>query len=155
MKSVLSLGSNQGDREYYLNNAIEKILCLPTTTILKKSSIIETKAWGNTIQPDFLNMTIMIETELSPIDLLHNCLRIEKHFGRIRKTKWAERTLDIDIIFYGDIVYNSEELTIPHALMHVRNFVLDNLIEICPDYIHPVFHKSIIDLKYELVGREK
>ncbi|MCB5249954.1 MAG: 2-amino-4-hydroxy-6-hydroxymethyldihydropteridine diphosphokinase [Candidatus Cloacimonadales bacterium] len=147
MIAILSLGSNLGNRENNLEQAVDRISLMPNTNILKKSGIIETKAWGNTSQPDFLNMAIMIETQFQPQELLYNLLQIEKHLGRIRTVKWAARSIDIDIIFYEDIVLNNEELTIPHPFMHERNFVLDSLLEICPYYIHPVFNMTVKQIK--------
>ena len=92
-------------------------------------------------------MAIMIETQFQPQELLYNLLQIEKHLGRIRTVKWAARSIDIDIIFYEDIVLNNEEITIPHPFMHERNFVLDSLLEICPYYIHPVFNMTVKQIK--------
>ena len=125
----LGLGTNLGDREEHLENAlilIEKKI----GPILKKSTIHETKAWGNINQPDFLNMVIRIDTGLSPKELLKYCLEIENKLGRVRTEKWGERIIDIDILYYNDLIINEKYLTIPHPYIFDRDFVLNPLKEI-------------------------
>ena len=110
--TYLSLGSNLGNRKNSLKKA--RSFLKEFGEIKKESSIIETKAWGKIDQPDFLNQVILIETELSPQELLQNCQNIENKLGRERKEKWGERTIDIDILFYDDLVLDEKNLQIPH-----------------------------------------
>ena len=131
------LGSNLGDREQYLSEAIEKIInegCLITST----SSIYKTAPWGKTDQADFLNQVICISAKHTPLELLKILLQIEIDLRRIRKEKWGARTIDLDILFFNNQVINSEELTLPHPGIASRRFTLVPLAEIAPDFIHPV-----------------
>ena len=140
----ISLGSNLGNRENYLaktRNFLNKI-----GKIKKKSSLIETKAWGKTNQPDFLNQVILIEIELSPEKLLQKCHEIENKLGRERKEKWSERTIDIDILFYDNLVLNRKNLIIPHPYIAEREFVLKPLNEIATDFVHPLLGLTIGNL---------
>ena len=125
----LGLGTNLDNREKNLSSAIE-LINKQIGTIIKKSSIHKTKAWGKTDQPDFLNMVIKIETKLDPQKLLKQCLSIENELGRIRKEKWGERIIDIDILYFNDLIINDENLKIPHPLIQEREFVLKPLNEI-------------------------
>lgn len=145
-KAYLLLGSNLGNREQYLSNAIDAIN-KNTGSICLKSSIYETEAWGKTDQPGFLNLAIAIETRLTPIQLLESVLHIEADLGRVRHEKWGARMIDIDIIFYEDQIVNDENiLIIPHPEMQNRKFVLEPLAEIAPNFIHPIFKRSILQM---------
>ncbi|WP_114457785.1 2-amino-4-hydroxy-6-hydroxymethyldihydropteridine diphosphokinase [Halanaerobium sp. MA284_MarDTE_T2] len=131
MKTIyLGLGSNIDPRKSYLKKAVLEINRLPQTKVTKKSSIYETKAVGYKDQDDFLNAVIKLESRLSPENLLKKLLKIEKKLGRIRTKKWGPRTIDIDILLYGDKKYKSENLKIPHSRMTERAFVLIPLAEI-------------------------
>ncbi len=110
------------------------------------SSIFETKAWGNEDQPAFLNQALEINTILNPEQLLHKCLEIELLLGRKRNKKNDARTVDIDILFYNTEIIHHNKLVIPHPRLHLRNFVLAPLNEICPYKIHPIFRKKISTL---------
>ncbi len=141
----LQLGSNQHNRAKYLTEAqqnIEKNI----GNITKQSTIYQTEAWGNTNQQAFLNQVIQIQTTLSPNQLLKKINQIENQMGRIRTQKWAERTIDIDILLFNNEIINQENLTIPHLLMQDRRFVLIPLNEIAPQQQHPVYQKTIEDL---------
>lgn len=145
-KAYLLLGSNLGNREQYLSNAIDAIN-KNVGSIYLKSSIYETEAWGKTDQPGFLNLAIAIETRLTPIQLLESVLHIEADLGRVRHEKWGARMIDIDIIFYEDQIVNEENvLIIPHPEMQNRKFVLEPLAEIAPDFIHPIIKRSILQM---------
>ena len=131
MKEIyLGLGSNIDPRKSYLKKAVYEINRLSQTKVSKKSSIYETKAVDYTDQDDFLNAVIKIESSLSPEVLLKKLLKIEKKLGRVRTKKWGPRTIDIDILLYGDREYKSEDLKIPHPRMTERAFVLIPLAEI-------------------------
>lgn len=144
----LLLGSNEGDRQLWLTNAMEAIekLC---GRIVMQSSIYETAAWGIEDQPSFLNMVVEVHTPLTPDDILKHIQEIEKNLGRQREVKWGQRTLDIDILLYNDDVIKETHLVIPHPYLHKRRFTLAPLNEIAPDYIHPLMGKTISQLMEE------
>ena len=144
----LLLGSNEGDRGNYLENARFRMQLLAGRATTA-SSIYQTAAWGNTSQAPFLNQVIAIDTTLDPHVLLSTVLAVEKSLGRIRTEKWAPRTIDIDILFYGDQAINEPDLVIPHALLHDRRFALIPLAEISPELLHPLLKKTIRQLLEE------
>jgi 2-amino-4-hydroxy-6-hydroxymethyldihydropteridine diphosphokinase len=141
MNVIVLLGTNKGDREANLSEAIEKIIT-HIGTIVKQSHIYETDAWGNEDQPGFLNMAIAVETDLLPENVMNTLLSIEKQMGRIRNKKWEQRVIDLDIIYYEDQVIRTDHLIIPHPEMQNRRFVLEPLNEILPDFIHPVLKEN-------------
>ncbi len=145
---VLHLGSNMGNRIDYLNKAL-KLLELEFGKALKISNIYETKAWGNNNQPDFLNQAAIYETDILPQTILKTNKKLEKEIGRKPRENWHEREIDIDIIFYGDKIITEQNLEIPHAQMHKRKFVLVPIKEICQEYIHPLFNKTVAELLKE------
>ena len=134
-----------GDSQIQLKKA-KSLINKQAGEIIRESSIYITAAWGNTNQPDFLNQIIVINTTLSPNTLLETTLQIEDTMGRIRTIKNAPRIIDIDIIFYEKEIVNEENLQIPHPLMQERNFVLFPMNEMSPQFIHPVFKKTIHQL---------
>ena len=139
----LILGSNIGDRKNYLEQAISMIN-EAIGKIQAKSSLYETVPWGFDDKNNFLNQVIKVETSLQPENLLKEILQIEKIIGRIRTgEKYSSRVIDIDILFYEKKIIHSENLVIPHPLMHERKFVLVPLAEISGQFIHPVFNKTI------------
>ncbi|KKB09734.1 2-amino-4-hydroxy-6-hydroxymethyldihydropteridine diphosphokinase [Devosia chinhatensis] len=129
----LSLGANIGDPSAQLTEAVRRLDASHEITVTTRSAIIRTKAWGKTDQPDFANMAIGIDTTLSPIDLLHACLDIERDMGRVRHEVWGPRLIDIDVIAYERVEMDSAKLTLPHRFAHERDFVLAPLREIAPD----------------------
>ncbi len=142
-KTVFLLtGSNIGRRAFYLKQAYDHIL-EKVGDILVFSSVFETEAWGVTVQADFLNQALEVCTSLSPEELLIQVKQIEKKIGRTHNKKWGERIIDIDILFYENLIVKSDRLTIPHPHLHERNFALAPMCEIAPDLIHPVLNKSI------------
>lgn len=157
MKSYLCLGSNEGDAELNLSRALHAI-DNRVGTISGSSSVYYTSAWGKEDQRAFLNRVIKVETQLGPQELLAAILDLERDLGRLRSERWGPRVIDIDILFYEDIVFNSPDLTIPHPLLHERKFVLVPLTELEPDLVHPVFEmpiKSLLsDLKDELLVKK-
>lgn len=138
----LSLGGNLGDRLSNFTIATQHIK-EKIGEVLKESSIYETKAWGDENQPDYLNMVLEVSTELEPEEILNETQKIEHQLGRQRSEKWGARTMDIDILFIGDKVLDTERLKIPHPLMSKRKFVLLPLMEVAPEFIHPIFKTSI------------
>ncbi|WMN11537.1 2-amino-4-hydroxy-6-hydroxymethyldihydropteridine diphosphokinase [Marivirga salinae] len=137
----LLLGSNLGDRAKVLQLAI-KALEYKGIKLVKKSAVYETAAWGITDQQAFLNQVIQVDTSLAPMDLLKVILEIELELGRVRKIKWGERLIDIDILYYHDIIYKEDDLEIPHQGIPKRRFTLVPLVEICPEFIHPKMQLS-------------
>ena len=125
---ILALGTNIEPREQYLKDALAKIEDNNLKIILE-SSIYETPAWGGVADQNFLNMCIEIETELEAYELLDTVQKIELELGRVRKEHWGNRTIDIDIITFDDLVFNDERLIVPHKYIHDRNFVLAPLVE--------------------------
>ena len=139
--SYLLLGSNQGDREYYLVEALNRIGGLADKPV-NKSAVYETAAWGLEDQAAFLNQVVQVSTPLSPTALLTQINTIEKELGRIREIKWAARVIDIDILYYDDLVLQTPDLIIPHPHLQERRFTLVPLVELAPDYVHPIFRTS-------------
>lgn len=148
---ILSLGSNKGSRDLHLHSAVEQIE-KQIGKVSKASSVIETAAWGYD-DADYLNQCIWVETALLPQEVLSQALEIEKQLGRERTSDtYQARTIDIDLLFYDNLVLNfeaekkGETLSLPHPFLHKRDFVLQSLVEICPHWIHPVFECTVADL---------
>ncbi len=140
----IALGSNIGDRARALNEASE--LMPPDIIPVSFSKVYETPPWGYEDQPPFLNQVIKARTHLSPPALLKRLKEIEQKLGRKPIFRYGPRLIDLDILFFDDLEYKSEKLTIPHPEIDNRAFVLVPLMEIAPNYIHPVCHKKIVDL---------
>ena len=129
----LSLGANIGDPAAQLADALARLDTHEAISVIAQSTVIRTKAWGKTDQPDFANMAASVETELLPVDLLHACLDIEREMGRVRHEVWGPRLIDIDIIAYERVEMDTTKLVLPHRFAHERDFVLDPLREISPE----------------------
>ena len=125
---ILALGTNIEPREQYLKNALARIE-ENNLKIILESSVYETPAWGGVADQDFLNMCIEVETSLGAYELLDTIQKIELELGRVRKEHWGNRTIDIDIITFDDLVFNDDRLIVPHKYIHDRNFVLAPLVE--------------------------
>ena len=134
-RAYLGLGTNMGDRLDYLNKACDLLEQNENVLSLKKSNLYETKAWGYTDQADFLNMCVEIETSLAPYDLLSICQDIENKLDRVRVIRWGPRTIDVDVLFYDDIVSDDEKLLIPHPRIKERAFVLVPLMDLNKELI--------------------
>lgn len=143
--SYILTGGNLGDRLANLTQAAEQIhdRC---GRILRRSALYKTAAWGIEAQPDFLNQVLELETALSPDILLGQLLEIERDMGRIRGEKFGPRTIDLDILLYGDLVMNTPDLDIPHPRMAERRFVLKPLTELIGDRFHPVTGRTIREM---------
>ena len=140
----LSLGSNIGQRRANLERAVAHLSQCVTSTAV--SPLYETFAWGVTDQPDFLNLCVAATTTLSPIDLLIFVKKIESMMGREPTVRWGPRLIDIDIIFYNDLILHDDNLTIPHPRLAERAFVLAPLADLAPDFIHPETNITVVQM---------
>ena len=145
----IGIGSNLGRREENCGKAV-KLLSERGIRVIRASSMIETEPWGVREQPRFINMAVEAETSLGPEELLAVLKNIEDELGRVPDVRWGPRTIDLDILLYGDLVMKTPELEIPHPGMKDRDFVLKPLAEIAPDKVHPVLKKSISALLKEI-----
>lgn len=143
----VGIGTNLGDREKNIKSAIDMIG--EFSEIINVSTNIETKAWGVTDQPDFLNGVIEVKSFYEPEDFMKTLLGIEKNLGRVREKKWGPRTIDLDILFIDDMIIYSDILKVPHPYIEERDFVLRPLKEIAPFFVHPVLMKKIKDIEIE------
>lgn len=137
-------GSNLGDRSKAL--AAAAILLEPKAHVIKASTIYETPPWGYEEQPAFLNQVLQVATELNPRALLAYLKRIEKKLGRQTTFRYGPRVIDLDILFYGNLIHSTDTLQIPHPMASERAFVLVPMLEIAPDFVHPILGKTIKDL---------
>lgn len=137
MKAYIGLGSNLGDREGQIRAALEAIADLPDTDLLRVSSLYDTEPAGEVDQPNFLNAAALVDTELEPRQLLWNLLLVEKRLGRVRTQPWGPRTIDLDLLLYGDEIIEEDDLRVPHPEIIRRSFVLVPLVELDPRLVHP------------------
>ncbi len=154
----LSLGSNLGDRLGYLQQAASIIGSTEDISIVATSSFYETEPWQMDTKNWFINAAIQISTTYEPEELLAICQRIEAQLGRKRgedSLNYSDRTIDIDILFYDDLVINTKKLVLPHKLMHKRACMLVPMLEIAQDFVHPLFKKTISELYDELQTPEE
>jgi 2-amino-4-hydroxy-6-hydroxymethyldihydropteridine diphosphokinase len=152
---ILSIGTNIGDRERNIENAI--VALAEIGKVCAVSPIYTSEPWGFESENGFYNIALILESDLSPLDLLRETQRIEKELGRTAKTttEYADRVIDIDIIDYDNQIIdyrvesadNSSLLTLPHPLMHLRNFVLYPLADIAPEWVHPILKLTTLELK--------
>ncbi|TFF35962.1 2-amino-4-hydroxy-6-hydroxymethyldihydropteridine diphosphokinase [Mucilaginibacter psychrotolerans] len=145
----LLLGTNLGNRQLHLQQAIEHVR-QQISEVINASAVYETQSWGKTDEPDYLNQVIQLETDLPARNVLEKILTIELQMGRTREVKWGSRIIDIDILFYGNEVIDEPGLVVPHPQLHNRRFTLEPLAELAPDMLHPVLNKNILVLKNEL-----
>jgi 2-amino-4-hydroxy-6-hydroxymethyldihydropteridine diphosphokinase len=147
---LIAIGSNLGDSVQICVAAIERLRKHPDLQVLGTSSLYRTSPLMHADQPWFINGVVLGETALLPQDLLRVIQEMEQDFGRDRQIRWGPRTLDLDLLAYGDHEVNLPELTIPHPQLHQRRFVLEPLLEIAPDWVHPTLNVSVRDLLHRL-----
>ncbi len=140
----LALGTNLGERTSNLRRAIESLP--PAVTVLAESPVYATPPWGVTAQPDFLNMVLKGGTHLAPLELLERLKQLESEMGRVPSIRYGPRLIDIDILFYNELILDTPELTIPHPRLHERAFVLVPLNDIAPGLLHPTLGKTVREL---------
>jgi 2-amino-4-hydroxy-6-hydroxymethyldihydropteridine diphosphokinase len=154
---IISIGSNLGDRVENCLKAIGELNGTKWASVVKVSSMYEAEPWGTTGQPPFVNCVVEMTTTLNPSALLGFLMEIELGMGRIKgdeKERWGPRIIDLDIIFFGDLIVEEEGLTVPHPLAVERAFVLVPLVEIAPEMTHPVLKKSVSELAGAVPGRD-
>lgn len=151
-RAYLSVGSNMGDRKKYIEDAVRALTGHPVMKAVRVSEIIETEAYGGVEQDAFLNGVIELETLLGPEELLDFLHETENSAGRERTLRWGPRTLDLDILFFDKLVYESDSLVIPHVDMENRAFVLEPLSTMAPNYRHPVLGRTVLQLLEDLKG---
>ena len=149
--AYIALGSNLGNREQTIRQALEHLSTHPQVQLESSSTLITTAAQGGAeTQPDFLNGAARITTALAADQLLDLLQQIEKSLGRVRQEKWGPRTIDLDLLLFGNDIIETPQLKVPHPLMHTRRFVLEPLAEIAPEVVHPQLHKTIPHLLDQL-----
>lgn len=152
----LSLGSNKGDRIGYLQQAASLLGGVEGISVIRTSAFYETEPWNMNSDTWFVNAVVELKTSLTAQELLAECQRIEVQLGRkpSQEKGYEDRTIDIDILFYNKEIINEENLIIPHKYLHLRAFILVPMLELNPDFVHPVLHKSISDLHSDLENPE-
>jgi 2-amino-4-hydroxy-6-hydroxymethyldihydropteridine diphosphokinase len=150
----LLLGSNLGNKRAVLEQTAN-IIGFRVGKIFASSSFFETEPWGNADQPSFVNQVIGVTSLLGAKDLLDVCKKIEKEMGRESNEKWGPRLIDIDILFFGNDIIESDALSIPHPQLHLRRFTLEPFHEIAPELVHPIFKKTISELLLECTDRSE
>ena len=154
--AYIALGSNMGDREMNLLRSVAEIGKFPESKVTGLSPFYETSPVGVTDQPAFINAVLRLSTRLSPLELLHRLQHIENDvFKRARSLRWGPRTIDLDLLLYGDEMIRSDELTVPHPRMTERRFVLQPLCALAPGLIHPVVGLNFAELLAALKSPEK
>jgi 2-amino-4-hydroxy-6-hydroxymethyldihydropteridine diphosphokinase len=151
--ACIGLGSNQGDRRDSLRRAVEMLAAVPGVEVVRQSSLYETAPVGGPPgQGPYLNAAVIIRTTLPPRDLLAVLLDVEARLGRVRTVRDGPRTIDLDLLLYGDFVLDTPELVVPHPRLHERLFVLEPLAEVAPGGVHPRLQQSVAQLRAALVG---
>lgn len=144
MRAFVGLGSNLGDREALIRAALDELARLPQTQLVRASSLYDTEPVGETDQPNFLNAVAEIDTDLPARQLLWNLLLIEKRLGRVRTHRWGPRTIDLDLLLYGELALEEPDLRVPHPELIRRSFVLVPLVELDPSLVHPETGETLL-----------
>lgn len=155
--AYLSLGSNKGDRIGFVQQATSLLNATDGISLIRTSAFYESEPWGMESESWFVNAVVEVKTSLSPQSLLTECQRIESQLGRKRiegEKGYQDRTIDIDILFYNKEIINDENLVIPHKFLHLRAFTLVPLLELIPNFEHPILHKTITQLHDDLENPE-
>jgi len=153
VRATIGLGSNLGDREANLRQALEHLAQTPETAVVRASSLYDTEPVGVEEQPHFLNAVAQLETQLTAQQLLWNLKLIERRLGRVRTQRWGPRTIDLDLLLYEDLVLDEDDLQIPHPELAKRSFVLVPLVELDPLLVHPATGETMLALLQRLGAR--
>lgn len=151
--AFIALGANLGDRQANIQKAIRLLDESDSISVTRVSEILESDALAQMDQPAYLDAVAQVETGLSAVKLFDRMSSIEDALGRIRQEKWSPRSIDLDLLLYGDRIEQTPQLTVPHNQMHLRSFVLNGMCELVPDFIHPVLKQSMKELASRLNGR--
>jgi len=149
-QAFIGFGSNLGNRLENCRKALDALEELPECSLLQTSSYYESSPVGVVEQPSFINGVVQLETTGHAHWLMQQMLNIENILGRVRTLKWGPRYIDLDLLFFDDLIIDSPELTVPHPLLHERLFVLEPLNEIAPDFRHPCLEKTVAELRNDL-----
>ena len=152
--AYIGLGSNLGDRQGYIDQALKALAGVEKVSLVRVSDIIETAALGDTPQYSYLNAVAQLETSLDAGSLHQVLIDIEKKIGRKRTKKWSARTIDLDLLLFDDEIIKTESLTVPHPQMHLRSFVLDGLCQLNPSLVHPMLRETARELSRRLGGAD-
>ena len=144
MNAYVGLGSNLGERESMIRLALDDLTRVPATQLVRASSLYDTEPVGDVEQPNFLNAVAQLETELTARQLLWNLLLIERRLGRVRTRRWGPRTIDLDLLLFGQQVVDEPDLRVPHPELLRRSFVLVPLVELDPLLVHPVTGETLV-----------
>lgn len=147
--AYIAFGSSCGNREAYIAKALRLLEAVKGITITNVSPVYESTPLGNAATGNFLNGCLRAETLLTPEQLLIQLKQVEAATGRTARKRWADREIDLDIVFYDELVLHSEQLTVPHPEAHLRDFVLLPLADLAPEYLHPVLKKSVRELLHD------
>ncbi|MDO9693815.1 MAG: 2-amino-4-hydroxy-6-hydroxymethyldihydropteridine diphosphokinase [Candidatus Latescibacteria bacterium] len=142
-RSYIGLGSNLGNRLGNIRFALAAMGQMPGSSVLRMSAVYETEPFGNADQPKFLNAAVELETSLEPAVLLKSLQRIEHHMGRVRQVKWEPRVIDLDILYFGNLVIDTPDLKVPHPELSLRGFVLVPLCDLIPDFEDPASRQKV------------
>jgi 2-amino-4-hydroxy-6-hydroxymethyldihydropteridine diphosphokinase len=153
VKAFVGLGSNLGERETQIRMALDDLARLADTRLVRVSSLYDTEPLGEVDQPHFLNAVALLETELAPRQLLWNLQLVERRLGRVRGKRWGPRTMDLDLLLYGQAVIEESGLQVPHPELARRAFVLVPLLELDPHLVHPVTGRTLLDHLSQLDAR--
>jgi 2-amino-4-hydroxy-6-hydroxymethyldihydropteridine diphosphokinase len=137
VRAYVGLGSNLGDREATIGRALELLARAEGVSVEGRSTLRETEPWGPVEQPPYLNGVVALETTLGPRELLETLLDVERRLGRVRVERFGPRTIDLDLLLYGNLVLDEEGLTVPHPRLHERRFALEPLAELAPEAVVP------------------
>lgn len=144
--AYIGIGSNKGDRLGYCQKAADAIRHFKDTAVIRLSSFYETEPLEVSDQEWFINGVAAIRTALTPQALLSACQKVEQDLGRVRTVRYGPRTIDLDLLLYGERIVSTDRLTLPHPKLHLRRFVLVPMIEIAPKVVHPVLHQTMAEL---------
>ena len=152
--AYIGMGTNLGDREHYLKEAVKELASHPANQVVAASSIYETEPWGFIDQGKFLNMVVCLQTQLTAQDLLEYCMQVEKQLGRKREIRWGPRTIDLDILLYNQENIVTENLIIPHPRIMERAFVAIPLVEIDKDITLPNMNKPVREVMDDIPDKK-